>query len=100
MQKHFFLFLQFLFILLFCLTCAEKEYDKAIEWYTEAIKLDPENAVYYANRSLAHLRQESYGYALQDAISAVKADPIYIKGKALLWYSPQFRTNNKQNISV
>uniref|UniRef100_A0A1B0CSV4 protein-serine/threonine phosphatase n=1 Tax=Lutzomyia longipalpis TaxID=7200 RepID=A0A1B0CSV4_LUTLO len=57
-----------------------KGYDKAIEWYTEAIKLDSDNAVYYANRSLAHLRQESYGYALQDAISAVKADPIYIKG--------------------
>lgn len=56
------------------------EYDTAIEKYTKAIELDSTNAVYYANRSLAHLRQESVGYALQDAISAVKADPAYLKG--------------------
>lgn len=29
---------------------------------------------------MAHLRQESFGYALTDAISAIKSDPIYIKG--------------------
>lgn len=48
--------------------------------YTRAIELDPSNAVYYANRSLAHLRQESFGSALEDGISAVKNDPAYIKG--------------------
>lgn len=48
--------------------------------YTSAIELDPNNAVYYANRSLAHLRQESFGSALEDGISAVKADPAYLKG--------------------
>lgn len=48
--------------------------------YTAAIELDPKNAVYYANRSLAHLRQESFGSALEDGISAVKADPSYLKG--------------------
>lgn len=57
-----------------------KEYDKAIEMYTKAIELDPKNAVYYANRSLAHLRQESFGSALEDGILAVKNDPTYIKG--------------------
>lgn len=48
---------------------AEKEYDKAIDFYTKAIELVPKNAVYYANRSLAHLRQESFGFALQDAVN-------------------------------
>lgn len=48
--------------------------------YTKAIELNPNNAIYYANRSLAHLRQESFGFALQDGISAVKADPTYLKG--------------------
>lgn len=59
---------------------SEKEYDKAIEMYTKAIELDPKNAVFYANRSLAHLRQESFGSALEDGISAVKVDPSYLKG--------------------
>lgn len=48
--------------------------------YTKAIELDAKNAVYYANRSLAHLRQESFGLALEDGIAAVKADPAYLKG--------------------
>lgn len=59
---------------------SEKEYDKAIDKYTNAIDLDPENAIYFANRSLAHLRLESFGFALQDAVSAVKFDPKYLKG--------------------
>lgn len=57
----------------------DKDYDKAIELYTKAIEIDPLNAVYYANRSLANLRQESFGYALNDAISSMKTDPGYLK---------------------
>lgn len=34
--------------------------------YTKAIELDPKNAVYYANRSLAHLRLEMFGLSLED----------------------------------
>ena len=40
---------------------SDKAYDKAIEFYTKAIELDPQNAVFYANRSLANLRIESFG---------------------------------------
>lgn len=57
----------------------DKEYNRAIELYTKAIELDPTNAVFFANRSLAHLRQESFGYALNDAVSSLKADPAYLK---------------------
>lgn len=57
-----------------------KDFSKAIEMYTKAIELIPTNAIFYANRSLAHLRQESFGFALQDGIAAVKADPTYLKG--------------------
>lgn len=39
----------------------DKVYDKAIELYSKAIEIDPTNAVYYANRSLANLRTESFG---------------------------------------
>lgn len=62
------------------LTLAEKDYEQSIDLYTKAIELDDQNAVYYANRSFAYLRMESYGYALQDAVLAVKAEPGYLKG--------------------
>lgn len=48
--------------------------------YSKAIELYPSSAIYYANRALAHLRQESFGLALQDGVSAVKTDPSYLKG--------------------
>lgn len=35
--------------------------------------------MYFANRSLSYLRQESFGYALNDAISSMKSDPAYLK---------------------
>lgn len=57
----------------------DKDYDKAIELYTKAIEIDPQSAVYYANRSLSYLRQESFGYALNDAMSSMKSDPAYLK---------------------
>lgn len=77
-RLHFF----FLFSIADCFSCffAEKEYDNAIELYTKAIELMPTSAVYYANRSLAHLRLESFGSALEDGVSAVKSDPSYLKG--------------------
>ena len=33
-----------------------EKYPQAIELYSQCIKLNPCNAVYYANRSIAHLR--------------------------------------------
>uniref|UniRef100_A0A8C6T9G3 Serine/threonine-protein phosphatase n=1 Tax=Neogobius melanostomus TaxID=47308 RepID=A0A8C6T9G3_9GOBI len=58
----------------------EKDYDNAIKYYTEALELNPSNAIYYSNRSLAYLRTECYGYALADATKALEIDKNYIKG--------------------
>ncbi|XP_014607795.1 PREDICTED: serine/threonine-protein phosphatase 5 [Polistes canadensis] len=55
-------------------------YDKAIELYTEAIKLNPNVALYYGNRSFAYLKTECFGYALKDASKAIELDPNYLKG--------------------
>ncbi|CAH8434632.1 unnamed protein product [Heterobilharzia americana] len=55
------------------------EYDKAIEAYTKAIDIC-ESAVYLANRSLAYLRTECFGYALDDASRAINVDSSYVKG--------------------
>ncbi|XP_077317223.1 serine/threonine-protein phosphatase 5 [Lithobates pipiens] len=57
-----------------------KDYDRAVQYYTEAITINPNNAIYYGNRSLAYLRTECYGYALADASRAIQIDGKYIKG--------------------
>ena len=38
-----------------------EKYGAAVELYTQAINLNPNNAVYYANRSIANHRQENFG---------------------------------------
>ncbi|KAG7217598.1 hypothetical protein INR49_021284, partial [Caranx melampygus] len=58
----------------------EKDYENAIKYYTEALELNPSNAIYFSNRSLAYLRTECYGYALADATKALEIDKNYIKG--------------------
>ncbi|KAF6772989.1 hypothetical protein AHF37_08204 [Paragonimus kellicotti] len=55
------------------------DYNKAIEKYTEALDLK-ESAVYFSNRSLAYLRTECFGYALNDASKAIALDCSYVKG--------------------
>uniref|UniRef100_A0A8B9MKU6 Uncharacterized protein n=1 Tax=Accipiter nisus TaxID=211598 RepID=A0A8B9MKU6_9AVES len=57
-----------------------KDYENAVKYYSSAIELNPTNAIYYGNRSLAYLRTECYGYALADATRAVELDKKYIKG--------------------
>ena len=59
----------------------DKLFDQAIELYTKAIELNPRVATYYGNRSIAHLKTESYGYALADATKALELDRTYIKVK-------------------
>ncbi|MGH0114948.1 UNVERIFIED_CONTAM: hypothetical protein FKN15_065872 [Acipenser sinensis] len=58
----------------------ERDYENAIKYYSEAVELNPDNAIYYGNRSLAYLRTECYGYALADATLALERDKNYIKG--------------------
>lgn len=55
-------------------------YDVAISLYSKAISLNPNVAVYYGNRSLAYLKTECFGYALNDATKAIELDKNYIKG--------------------
>ena len=57
----------------------QEKYCVAEELYSKAIELNPTNAVYYANRSITHLKQESFGYALVDASKAIDLDSTYTK---------------------
>lgn len=52
---------------------------EALHEYGEAIKINPNNAVYYSNRSIANLKSEYPGAALQDATCAIEKDPAYLK---------------------
>ncbi|XP_011098067.1 serine/threonine-protein phosphatase 5 isoform X1 [Sesamum indicum] len=56
------------------------KYSQAIDLYTQAIEVDNNNAVYWANRAFAHTKLEEYGSAIQDATKAIEIDPRYSKG--------------------
>ena len=58
----------------------ERKYDHSIEYYCEAIALNPTVATYYANRAFAYIRTEAFGYAMADANKAIELDPTYLKG--------------------
>lgn len=55
------------------------KYAQAIDLYTQAIELNGQNAVYWANRAFAHIKLEEYGSAIQDATKAIEVDPKYSK---------------------
>jgi len=56
------------------------EYEKAIELYSEAIKLNPDEPTFYTNRSIAHFKTEGYGYALEDANKSISLNRNFFKG--------------------
>ena len=57
-----------------------QDYQEAVNLYSRAIELSPSSAVYHANRSIANLRLENFGYALNDANKCLDLDPGYVKG--------------------
>ncbi|KAM3960527.1 protein phosphatase D3 [Aphomia sociella] len=57
----------------------KQNYNSAIELYTKAIEKNSKNAVFFANRSIANLRLENFGYALVDASKAIELDRGYTK---------------------
>jgi len=57
-----------------------QHFEKAIEFYSKAIECNPNEAVYYGNRSFAYHKTECFGYALRDASQAIDLDKNYIKG--------------------
>ncbi len=56
---------------------AKGEYDRAIQDFDEAIKLDPTHAKPFNNRGVAYLRKGEYDLAIESLDEAIKLDPNY-----------------------
>ncbi|ODV74466.1 protein serine/threonine phosphatase [Cyberlindnera jadinii NRRL Y-1542] len=52
---------------------------EAVDHYTEAIRLNDSNAIYYANRAQAEIKLEQYGAAIADCDKSLEVDPTYFK---------------------
>ncbi|KAJ7762806.1 activator of Hsp70 and Hsp90 chaperone [Mycena maculata] len=61
---------------------AAKDYDKAIDLFTQAIAVDSSNHVLYSNRSAAHAGKKQWAEALTDAEQCVVVNPSWSKGYA------------------
>ncbi|PSR84683.1 Outer envelope protein [Actinidia chinensis var. chinensis] len=57
----------------------DKHYQKAISFYTEAIKLSGNNATYYSNRAAAYLELGSFLQAEADCTKAISLDKKNVK---------------------
>ncbi|KAI8128674.1 RNA polymerase II-associated protein 3 [Lucilia cuprina] len=55
------------------------EYPMAIEAYTQAIELYPDDAVYYSNRALCYLKLERYDECIDDCERAIDIDRLAVK---------------------
>jgi len=59
---------------------AEKKFEEAVKYYTEAIQLDGSNHVLYSNRSAAYATMKEWNKALSDARKTVELKPDWSKG--------------------
>ncbi|XP_051957547.1 small glutamine-rich tetratricopeptide repeat-containing protein alpha-like [Xyrauchen texanus] len=56
-----------------------ENFSAAVEFYSKAIQLNPQNAVYYCNRAAAYSKLGNYAGAVQDCEHAIGIDPNYSK---------------------
>ncbi|KAL0357071.1 UNVERIFIED_CONTAM: Outer envelope protein 64, mitochondrial [Sesamum calycinum] len=56
-----------------------KQWNKAVSYYTEAIKLNDANATFYSNRAAAYLELGCFQQAEEDCSMAISLDKKYVK---------------------
>ncbi|KAF4592405.1 heat shock protein [Ophiocordyceps camponoti-floridani] len=59
---------------------AEKNFDDAIDKFTQAIALQPDNHILYSNRSAAYASKKQWDEALKDADKTTEIKPDWAKG--------------------
>ena len=55
-------------------------YEKAIEYFTTAISIDPTDHVFYSNRSACYSSLKEYTKALEDANKCIELKPDWVRG--------------------
>lgn len=55
-------------------------YEKAIEYFTTAISIDPNDHVFYSNRSACYSSLKDYTKALEDANKCIELKPDWVRG--------------------
>lgn len=69
-----------------------EEHNKAIKYYTQALRESPYNPNYWVNRAMAYSKLEIHDKALKDLDMALKLDPDYIlalTNKAVIFFNKQ-----------
>ena len=64
-----------------------KDYTAAIDHYTEALALTPDNKIYLSNRAAAYSQSGQHNLAAADALRAVEIDPGYAKAWSRLGHA-------------
>jgi len=59
---------------------SNKNYEKAIEYYTYATEMNPKNHVYFTNRSMCYAAMEKWDKSLRDADRAISLNSNWEKG--------------------
>lgn len=59
---------------------AKRDFDTAIKFYSDAIKRDLKNHVFFSNRSASYAGKEEWKSAIEDAKECIKLDPSFLKG--------------------
>jgi small glutamine-rich tetratricopeptide repeat-containing protein alpha len=64
-----------------------KEYPAAVDYYTQALTLSPDNKIYLSNRAAAYSQSGQHSLAAADALKAVELDPGYAKAWSRLGHA-------------
>jgi len=74
---------------------AQKDYTGAIDFYTQALTLHPNNPIYLSNRAAAFSNTGNYDAAIRDAETAVDTDPSYSKAWSRLGHARYSKGDNR-----
>lgn len=66
---------------------AQKRYEEAIKLYTKAISKSPNNAVFFTNRALCHIKLNRWQKAIDDCKIGLEHDPQSVKAFFFLGHS-------------
>ena len=64
-----------------------KEFEAAIDYYTQALAITPDNKIYLSNRAAAYSQSGKHPQAAADALKAVEIDPTYAKAWSRLGHA-------------